>query len=72
LVQEAKDVPTVVVLDSALPPKRKIAPSRPLMLGLAFVVITALYIVVVPSLEVYKKRGQILPDDAVAMNRNLD
>lgn len=72
LVQEAKDVPTVVVLDSALPPKRKIAPSRPLMLGLAFVVITALYTVVVPSLEVYKKRGQILPDDAVAMNRNLD
>lgn len=65
LVQEAKDVPTVVVLDSALPPKRKIAPSRPLMLGLAFVVLTALYIVVTPSLEVYKKRGLILPDKSL-------
>jgi tyrosine-protein kinase Etk/Wzc len=60
LVQEAKDVPTVVVLDSALPPKRKIAPSRPLMLGLAFVVLTAMYIVITPSLEVYRKRGQFL------------
>jgi uncharacterized protein involved in exopolysaccharide biosynthesis len=48
IIQEAKDVPTVVVLDEAIEPTSRSSPSRVLGVALALIVVTLAFLVGVP------------------------
>lgn len=48
LIQEAKDVPTVVALDSAIAPRKRTSPNRLLMVALTWLVVTVGYGLWVP------------------------
>ncbi|RPI67511.1 MAG: hypothetical protein EHM43_07790 [Ignavibacteriae bacterium] len=48
LIQEAKDIPTVVELDAAIPPRKRTSPKRTAMLFFAWALVTLGYIVWVP------------------------
>ncbi len=48
IIQEARDLPTVVVLDPAIVPKTRSSPSRLLALALGMLVVTLVFVVGVP------------------------
>lgn len=53
-IQEESDVPTVEVLDEAIPPLRRFAPDRKLMVLLAFTVSAILAMSIITSFAFYK------------------
>lgn len=59
LIQEAKDVSTVVALDTAIPPRKRSSPKRLLMLALAWLVGTLSFAVGIPLRAVF---GNPQPD----------
>jgi len=54
LIQEAKDVPTVVELDSAIPPKRRTSPARTIMVLLTWLLVTIGFGIWVPARDVLR------------------
>lgn len=59
LIQEAKDVPTVVALDTAIPPRKRSSPKRLLMLALAWIIGTFTFAVGVPLRVVFGPRSAV-------------
>lgn len=53
LIQEAKDTPTVIVLDTAVVPHRRSAPARSLMVIVTWFVVTLGFIAYVPLRQIY-------------------
>jgi capsule polysaccharide export protein KpsE/RkpR len=56
VVQEERDVPTVVLLDSAVEPPNRTSPSRFLMMVVSSFVIVALYLIVLPMYDSFRRR----------------
>lgn len=61
LIQEAKDIPTVLALDEARPSRVRSSPSRLLMLVLTLTMITLFFAVLVPLRGVFAKRNARVP-----------
>lgn len=61
LIQEAKDIPTVLALDEARPSRTRTSPSRLLMLVLTVFMITTFFAVLVPLRVVFAKRASRVP-----------
>lgn len=57
LIQEAKDIPTVVELDAAIPPRKRTSPKRTAMLFFAWALVTLGYIVWVPLRTVVGRKA---------------
>lgn len=56
LIQEAKDIPTVVELDVAIPPRKRTSPKRSMMLIFAFAIVTIGFAGWVPLRQIWKGR----------------
>jgi len=56
LIQEAKDTPTVVELDTAITPKKRSWPSRAMMVGFSWLLITMGFAGWVPLREILRQR----------------
>ncbi len=61
LIQEAKDIPTVLALDEARPARSRTSPSRLLMLVLTWCIITVFFGVLIPLQGVFAKRVARVP-----------
>jgi len=61
LIQEAKDIPTVLALDEARPSRSRTSPSRVLMLVLTWAIITIFFGVMIPLRGVFAKRTTRVP-----------
>lgn len=56
LIQEAKDIPTVVELDAAIPPRKRTSPKRSMMLIFAFAIVTIGFAGWVPLRQIWQGR----------------
>lgn len=59
VVQEERDVPTIVLLDTAKVPTNRSSPSRTLMMLVSAFVIVALYLLLVPMVDGMRRRLQV-------------
>jgi len=56
VVQEVKDVPTIVSLDTAIPPETRTSPARVLMVIMTLAGAVVLYLIIVPLASSYKRQ----------------
>lgn len=61
LIQEAKDIPTVLALDEARPSRTRTSPSRLLMLVMTWCIITVFFGVLIPTRVVFARRTERTP-----------
>ncbi len=54
LIQEAKDVPTVVELDAAIPPRKRTSPARTVMVFFTWLLVTIGFAVWVPARDIIR------------------
>lgn len=61
LIQEAKDIPTVLPLDEARPSRTRSSPARLLMLVLTWCIVTIFFAVLIPLRGIFWKRTSRVP-----------
>lgn len=61
VVQEERDVPTIVLLDTAKVPSNRSSPSRTLMLLVSAFVVAALFLLLVPMVDGMRRRLRLAP-----------
>jgi len=54
LIQEAKDVPTVVELDAAIPPRKRSSPARTIMVFFTWLLVTIAFAIWVPARDILR------------------